>query len=322
MFIGTREQALVHAFSSAALLFEIGRYCAMNKIRYCSCGDENSPYHMSEYPPDLMAQQPYNGGALMYNPTASTGSMATNGMDTVATDAQRSSMTEGQPTVSRFYWAGCSDNLRVAREYASAFLGFQNKLVKLPKPFESLKENDLDLRRFARSVKKTTPQAVDQFDADNIDEDEEEANDDVEDDEIEEDEQAIDAMQLNRHRRFVTQAWWNKPNNQRKQPPLTSQSHRYSPMTYSNFPASYNPFGFRKQPQTPPLQSSQSATAHGRMNYPRRPRSRASKREASLIKALNRHNYLAGVVVSYWSVRVVIVPLNTSITAIELTFTV
>uniref|UniRef100_T1E100 Protein Wnt n=1 Tax=Dendrocoelum lacteum TaxID=27895 RepID=T1E100_9PLAT len=39
--LGTQEQAIVHAFSSAAILFEISRRCSQSKLRHCPCGRDN-----------------------------------------------------------------------------------------------------------------------------------------------------------------------------------------------------------------------------------------------------------------------------------------
>ncbi|CAH8502628.1 unnamed protein product [Heterobilharzia americana] len=104
---GTREQAIVHAFASAVLLFEIGRYCALNKIRYCSCGDEDGAYSTPNYPSshsyttnnNLPGQQHRQNvysdfsGALVYNSGG-------NSLD--PTDTSKSGsipMTDGQPTI-------------------------------------------------------------------------------------------------------------------------------------------------------------------------------------------------------------------------------
>uniref|UniRef100_T1E1C8 Protein Wnt n=1 Tax=Dendrocoelum lacteum TaxID=27895 RepID=T1E1C8_9PLAT len=45
--LGTQEQAVVHAFASSSVLYEISRRCAQNKIAHCSCG--NSDQVQSQY---------------------------------------------------------------------------------------------------------------------------------------------------------------------------------------------------------------------------------------------------------------------------------
>ncbi|VDP72172.1 unnamed protein product [Echinostoma caproni] len=160
---GTREQALVHAFASAALLFEIGRYCALNKIRFCSCGDDTGAYALPNYFTGNGMSDPNVYGdknnALVYESSGTNENLdsQTNRMQPMG---GATSSSDGPQTVSRFYWAGCSDNLRVAREYTSAFLGFPNIRVLSIQPTETViktskTSDDIGPDRFVRSTMQT-----------------------------------------------------------------------------------------------------------------------------------------------------------------------
>nr|CAH8838885.1 unnamed protein product [Trichobilharzia regenti] len=308
---GTREQAIVHAFASAVLLFEIGRYCALNKIRYCSCGDEDGAYATPSYPTSshpyttgnaLSGQQhrknSYNdfNGALVYSSGANT-------MDMMEASKSNSiPMTDGQPTVSKFYWAGCSDNLRVAKEYTSLFLGFPNVQVMLPPPVETDMPNSdaaQDMmngqNRYRRSTysSRVTENSIhtteyselpnllhdlvtsDYTTNDNMDDD-----DDLEDDgDGETDDSNLFPLQLeyaDRRRRNLQRPWQYQQG-----------------MKNNMYHASYNPMpsAYDSVQNTP----SENMPVSSDQRWPRRPRSRFAKKK-SVIRTLNRHNYLAGVV--------------------------
>ncbi|CAL8080415.1 unnamed protein product [Calicophoron daubneyi] len=264
---GTREQALVHAFASAALLFEIGRYCALNKIRFCSCGDETAAYPMSEYAAEaaMPGQNPYAdpGGALVYEATRNSGGAGSHRLGSpVSPGSNTIPMTDGQPTVSRFYWAGCSDNLRVAREYASAFLGFPNIHVMLPPPLESSKVNEksLDETNLERFVRATSTSPL--HEKDDLDE--------CEENDVEE--------YNSRIRRDMNYPW-------------QYQNHLSNP----RIPHMYN-LPSRAYPYRPPIHYNRPTIFPEGGRWGRRPRSRQRERKPSILRALNRHNYLAGVV--------------------------
>ncbi|CAH8524686.1 unnamed protein product [Heterobilharzia americana] len=302
---GTREQAIVHAFASAVLLFEIGRYCALNKIRYCSCGDEDGAYSTPNYPSshsyttnnNLPGQQHRQNvysdfsGALVYNSGG-------NSLD--PTDTSKSGsipMTDGQPTVSKFYWAGCSDNLRVAKEYTSLFLGFPNVQVMLPPPIESENPNvdsmqDMNSQnRYKRSaysshVTEHTLYSTEYSEASKLHIDPFVSNYADEEDDNEDEEGEIDDSQL-----FLLQ----KEYTDRRRRNL-HRSWSYQPTPQNNIYPQYNP----GKPMYNSLQNgidenNRPSQHYADQRWPRRPRSRNGKKK-SVIRTLNRHNYLAGVV--------------------------
>ncbi|KAA0193445.1 Protein Wnt, partial [Fasciolopsis buskii] len=256
---GTREQALVHAFASAALLFEIGRYCALNKIRFCSCGDDTGAYALPNYLTGgaLSEQNTYGdkNNALIYE--SSAGSEQTDGHANRAS----ASSNDGQQTVSRFYWAGCSDNLRVAREYTSAFLGFPNIRVLSTQPTETVIKtsqgnDDAAGDRFVRSTFK--------MDAADSDEDDLLSSED-------------NLIQNTRTRRSTMHDWnalMNSPENVNYMlPDMPNPETQSSPhaVVGRQTSMSYDPWTYR-------------------------PRTRQKRKRGSIIRILNRHNYLAGVI--------------------------
>ncbi|TNN08193.1 Protein Wnt-7b isoform 1 [Schistosoma japonicum] len=313
---GTREQAIVHAFASSVLLFEIGRYCALNKIRYCSCGDEDGGYATTNYPSSHMyknnnnlprqqqhSQNRYNdyNNALVYN-------SGSHPMDSIETSKSNNiPMTDGQPTVSKFYWAGCSDNLRVAKEYTSLFLGFPNVQVMLPPPVEldnpnmNTMQDTNNQNRYKRSTYSSyvTESSFDTTHTADISEPfqnkfsdnyktNENADDGDEEDENIEDDTDIDDSQLfhlqleytDRRRRNLHRSWSYQS---------TAQTNVYPP---------YNPVQQMYDSVEDEMNENQ-LDSHDQLysdqRWSRRPRSKQGKKK-SILRSLNRHNYLAGVV--------------------------
>ncbi|VDD75292.1 unnamed protein product [Mesocestoides corti] len=88
----TREKAAMHALASAALMFEIARRCAENKIVDCECGRVGS-WDVPPQPHQVEDQGVPDNGQIANTPI-------------------------------QYHWGGCSDNVDVARAYAQAFLGF------------------------------------------------------------------------------------------------------------------------------------------------------------------------------------------------------
>lgn len=87
----------MHALAGAALMFEIARRCAENKIVDCECSFEtawNAPPPQGQNvegessPPTTGQQQPIN------------------------------------TVPAQYHWGGCSDNIQSARLYVQAFLNF------------------------------------------------------------------------------------------------------------------------------------------------------------------------------------------------------
>ncbi|KAG5450414.1 Protein Wnt-11 [Clonorchis sinensis] len=266
---GTREQALVHAFSSAALLFEIGRYCALNKIRSCSCGDENNAYPVIDYPSEP--------GALIYEGGSEDGGQSASG----AGNGQAVSMTDGQPTVSRFYWAGCSDNLQVAREYASAFLGFPNiRVVDLPPaetPSGKSESNEDRLKRVRRSFE---PLDFEDADGDG-EEEEEEGTVDTGDSPTQSQVRTHHTIRMRRHLPYE----WQYP----YADDSTSQQS-----TPTNEHQQYQTYLYRPPVRQPNLSPSPISYLNGR--WPRRLKQRGRRARSQIIRIMDRHNYLTGVV--------------------------
>ncbi|CAH8520305.1 unnamed protein product [Schistosoma rodhaini] len=300
---GTREQAIVHAFASSVLLFEIGRYCALNKIRYCSCGDEDGSYATPNYPSshlyknnnnNLLRQQTLyndNNNALVYN----SDGHSINSIDT--SKSNNIPMTDGQPTVSKFYWAGCSDNLRTAKEYTSLFLGFPNVHVMLPPPMETDNPNldsiqDMNNQnRYKRSTYSShvtesnydTTEISDMFSLfqnqinvnENVDDRvrEEDPEEEIEENEGEDDSEIDDSKLFHlqheytdRRRRNLHKTWSYQS---------TAQTNKYP--SYSSAQQMYDLIDDNDE------------------RLPRHARSKQGRKKY-LLRSLNRHNYLAGVV--------------------------
>ncbi|OON23892.1 wnt family protein, partial [Opisthorchis viverrini] len=280
---GTREQALVHAFSSAALLFEIGRYCALNKIRSCSCGDENNAYPVIDYPSEpgwfLHTVSPMLiPGALIYEGGSEDSGQSAAG----AVNGQSVSMTDGQPTVSRFYWAGCSDNLQVAREYASAFLGFPNiRVVDLPPaetPSGRSESTEDRIKRVRRSF-----ETLDFEDADGDGEEEEEEEGTMAS------EDSLTPSQIGTHhairmRRHLPYEW---------QYPYADESTSQQ-STPTNEHQQYRTYLYRPPVRQPNMPPSPMSYLNGR--WPRRLKQRGRRARSQIIRIMDRHNYLTGVV--------------------------
>ncbi|THD25676.1 Protein Wnt [Fasciola hepatica] len=256
---GTREQALVHAFASAALLFEIGRYCALNKIRFCSCGDDTGAYALPSYLTGSTMGEPNPFGdknsALVYE------SGGVNEQTETHTNRASASSDDDQQTVSRFYWAGCSDNLRVAREYTSAFLGFPNIRVLSVQPTETVTKSSQGNEETAgdRHVRST-------LQTDAVDSDE--------DDSLSSDENAYHSTRSRRNTAYD----WNTPMNSPETinymlPNIPSPEAHSSPHTVVG-----------------------RQTSMGYDPWANRPRTRQKRKRGSIIRVLNRHNYLAGVI--------------------------
>ncbi|KAF6768772.1 hypothetical protein AHF37_09037 [Paragonimus kellicotti] len=274
---GTREKALVHAFSSAALLFEIGRYCALNKIRFCSCGDENAVYPPSDYQSgegEMKGSNTYgdSGGALVYE-SGMEENGANSPMSSGLNDRHSTSMTEGQPTVSRFYWAGCSDNLRVARKYASEFLGFPNTRALTSSPSEMDRnelnvEEDLKLDRITRAA---------------YFEDEIPLEPDEDESFEQQDFKYHSSDPKDRVRKSVDYNWQ-----------YMYQRNTVQPPPYHQYQASYEPFAYRPVNGMPARINNPEIGQNRRR--PRRPPTRGRQGRHQINRVMDRHNYLAGVV--------------------------
>ncbi|CAH8528160.1 unnamed protein product [Dicrocoelium dendriticum] len=255
---GTREQALVHSFSSAALLFEIARYCALNKIRFCSCGDEDMAfsrpaYRFTQNPPGQVAYFD-SGGALVYE------SGMNNGFTEQTSNVQATQMTEGQPTVSRFYWAGCSDNLRVAREYASAFLGFPNVRILRTADANAHKRRMLDTES---NRHERQPRSTNYLGRENQDQ--------SEDEELRAKESH---MQFRKMPRGLQQHWSYPTADASAQHPINYRPHQTSQLR-------------SPRRQSLPYQS---------RRWLRRPPTSGRRKQSPITRIMDRHNYLAGVV--------------------------
>ncbi|VUZ50082.1 unnamed protein product [Hymenolepis diminuta] len=88
----TREKAAMHALASAALMFEIARRCAENKIMDCECGRMDN-WDIPPQPADIDDPGPVDP-------------------------------KQPQDIPVQYHWGGCSDNVEAARTYTQAFLGF------------------------------------------------------------------------------------------------------------------------------------------------------------------------------------------------------
>ncbi|VDN95979.1 unnamed protein product [Rodentolepis nana] len=88
----TREKAAMHALASAALMFEIGRRCAENKIMDCECGRLDN-WDIPLQPADIDDPGPVD-------------------------------LKQSQNVPLQYHWGGCSDNFEAAKTYTHAFLGF------------------------------------------------------------------------------------------------------------------------------------------------------------------------------------------------------
>lgn len=82
----------MHALASAALMFEIARRCAENKIMDCECGRVDN-WDVSPQPNDIDDPGPVDP-------------------------------KQPQDVPVQYHWGGCSDNVDAARTYTQAFLGF------------------------------------------------------------------------------------------------------------------------------------------------------------------------------------------------------
>ncbi|KAH9286919.1 Protein Wnt-11 [Echinococcus granulosus] len=131
---GTREQAIVHAYAAAALIFEIGRYCALNKIRYCSCGMTGgtemiiSPEggQMSRFPQGYVPSPRVRRQLDMAN--FRKFSDAISFQPEVSHSQHQKQFQQMQTQVQNtHYWSGCPDNVDTARSYVAQFLGFDEK---------------------------------------------------------------------------------------------------------------------------------------------------------------------------------------------------
>ncbi|VDD80345.1 unnamed protein product [Mesocestoides corti] len=133
---GTREQAVVHAYAAAALIFEIGRYCALNKIRYCSCGMTGGTEMIISPDGGQMSRFPQGYASS----TMSTASRRVRRQFDLSNFRKISDAISFQPETSQqqrqqqqaqvqstHYWSGCPDNVDTARSYVAQFLGFDEK---------------------------------------------------------------------------------------------------------------------------------------------------------------------------------------------------
>ncbi|VDO13505.1 unnamed protein product [Rodentolepis nana] len=132
---GTREQAIVHAYAAAALVFEIGRYCALNKIRYCSCGMTGgtemiiSPEggQMSRFPQGYTPSKRVKRQIDLANFRKLSDAISFQ-PEGVSLQQQQQIQQQLQAHVQNtHYWSGCPDNVDTARSYVAQFLGFDEK---------------------------------------------------------------------------------------------------------------------------------------------------------------------------------------------------
>lgn len=82
----------MHALASAALMFEIARRCAENKIMDCECGRMDN-WDIPPQPADIDDPGPVDP-------------------------------KQSQDIPVQYHWGGCSDNVEAAKTYTQAFLGF------------------------------------------------------------------------------------------------------------------------------------------------------------------------------------------------------
>ncbi len=161
MHLGTREQAIVHAYAAAALVFEIGRYCALNKIRYCSCGMTGATEMIVSPEGSQMSRFPQ--GALPTSKRVKR-QVDMNSFrrinDAIAFQPGGGGQAGGggQPpsqVQNTHYWSGCPDNVDTATNYVAQFLGFDEKRLHMvgyhppardaPAPYETPFQNPAPL---------------------------------------------------------------------------------------------------------------------------------------------------------------------------------
>ncbi|KAL7062001.1 hypothetical protein AAHC03_01768 [Spirometra sp. Aus1] len=135
--LGTREQAVVHAYAAAALIFEIGRYCAMNKIRFCSCGSDGATQITPGGDANQMSRFPGMNPPLNRRTKRQIGSHKPYPFPGIA-DAlsyQGGNAANQNQAQTTFYHSGCPDNVETARSYVAQFLGFdEQRLLVLGHP--------------------------------------------------------------------------------------------------------------------------------------------------------------------------------------------
>lgn len=126
---------MVHAYAAAALIFEIGRYCALNKIRYCSCGMTGgtemiiSPEggQMSRFPQGYMPSHRVKRQIDMVNFRKLTDAISFQPEGTTFQQQQQIHQQLQAQVQNTHYWSGCPDNVDTARSYVAQFLGFDEK---------------------------------------------------------------------------------------------------------------------------------------------------------------------------------------------------
>ncbi|VUZ47738.1 unnamed protein product [Hymenolepis diminuta] len=132
---GTREQAIVHAYAAAALIFEIGRYCALNKIRYCTCGMTGgtemiiSPEgsQMSRFPHGYLPSSRVKRQIDLTNFRKLSDAISFQPEGVTLQQQQQIQQQLQAQVQNTHYWSGCPDNVDTARTYVAKFLGFDEK---------------------------------------------------------------------------------------------------------------------------------------------------------------------------------------------------